>query len=136
MSRSNINLDRDSVLALMQEIYNDCVDQKTMALQIQKKMLVFLKDIEGLALIGPIIKEQQKIIDSTIDKKLQLSKLQSTLHMKNPKSTDDLAGALGVDDMKIIEELLLKKNTVNETESKVNFDITSIKSGAENKKLE
>ena len=109
MSRSNINLDRDSVLALMQEIYNDCVDQKTMALQIQKKMLVFLKDIEGLALIGPIIKEQQKIIDSTIDKKLQLSKLQSTLHMKNPKSTDDLAGALGADDMKIIEEMVLKK---------------------------
>jgi hypothetical protein len=36
-----------------------------------------------MTLIGPVIKEQQKIINDTIEKKLTLSKLQSTIWEKS-----------------------------------------------------
>jgi len=42
-----------------------------------------------MTLIGPVIKEQQKIINDTIEKKLSLSKLQSTIWEKSKSSNDD-----------------------------------------------
>ena len=42
---------------------------------VQNKMIGFMKEAADMALIGPVLKEQQKIIDASIDKKLQLSKL-------------------------------------------------------------
>ena len=42
-----------------------------------------MKEAADMALIGPVLKEQQKIIDSSIDKKLQLSKLLATIASKN-----------------------------------------------------
>ena len=70
----------------MQEIYNECVEQRTTAIRIQNKMIGFMHEATDMALIGPVLKEQQKIIDSSIDKKLQLSKLLSTIISKNEES--------------------------------------------------
>ena len=77
--RKEIKLTQDSAVTLMQEIYNECVEQRTTAIRIQNKMISFMKEATDMALIGPVLKEQQKIIDSSIDKKLQLSKLLSTI---------------------------------------------------------
>ena len=57
-----ITLDTDSALALMQEIYNDIVEQKNIASQITKKMLTFMKDAEDMPVIGSVIDRQQKIL--------------------------------------------------------------------------
>lgn len=43
-SKSLLSLDTDSALALMQEIYNDIVEQKQTASLITKKMLSFMKE--------------------------------------------------------------------------------------------
>ncbi len=64
-----ISLDTDSALALMQEIYNDIVEQKNTASMITKKMLTFMKDAEDMSVIGPVIKEQQKILNDCTEKK-------------------------------------------------------------------
>ena len=74
-----ISLDTDSALALMQEIYNDIVEQKNTASMITKKMLTFMKDAEDMSVIGPVIKEQQKILNDCTEKKISLVKLQSAL---------------------------------------------------------
>jgi hypothetical protein len=88
--KKEISLDKNSVLSLMQEIYNELVEQKATATRIQNKMLSMLKDPEDMTLIGPVIKEQQKIINDTIEKKLSLSKLQSSLWEKfNNNKGDD-----------------------------------------------
>jgi hypothetical protein len=88
--KKEISLDKNSVLSLMQEIYNELVEQKATATRIQNKMLSMLKDPEDMTLIGPVIKEQQKIINDTIEKKLSLSKLQSGLWEKfNNNKGDD-----------------------------------------------
>jgi hypothetical protein len=82
-NRKNIiSLEVDSALALMQEIYNDIVEQKNTASLIMKKMLAFMKDSEDMSVIGPVIKEQQKILNECTEKKISLVKLQSLL-LKN-----------------------------------------------------
>lgn len=74
-----ISLDVDSALALMQEIYNDIIEQKNYASMIMKKMLSFMKDQEDMSVIGPVIKEQQKILNECTEKKISLVKLQGVL---------------------------------------------------------
>lgn len=77
--RNNITLDVDSALALMQEIYNDVVENRNTASTILRKMMSFMKDAEDMSTIGPVIKEQQKILNDCTEKKISLVKLQSAL---------------------------------------------------------
>jgi hypothetical protein len=109
--KKEISFNRDSVLSLMQEIYNELVEQKATATRIQNKMLAMLKDPEDMTLIGPIIKEQQKIINDTIEKKLSLSKLQSTLWEKSSSTKEDNFTLNDMDDDLL--QTLLKKDVDN-----------------------
>lgn len=77
--RNNISLDVDSALALMQEIYNDVVENRNTASTIMRKMMSFMKDAEDMSVIGPVIKEQQKILNDCTEKKISLVKLQGVL---------------------------------------------------------
>jgi hypothetical protein len=77
--RNLISLDVDSALALMQEIYNDVVENRNTASTIMRKMMSFMKDAEDMSVIGPVIKEQQKILNDCTEKKISLVKLQSLL---------------------------------------------------------
>jgi hypothetical protein len=77
--RNNISLDVDSALSLMQEIYNDVVENRNTASQIMRKMMSFMKDAEDMSVIGPVIKEQQKILNDCTEKKISLVKLQGAL---------------------------------------------------------
>jgi hypothetical protein len=87
--KKEISLNKDSVLSLMQEIYNELVEQRATAIRIQNKMLALLKDAEDMTVIGPVIKEQQKIINDTIEKKLTLSKLQSGIWEKSNNTKEE-----------------------------------------------
>ena len=81
--RKEIKLTHESAVSLMQEIYNESVEQRSTAIRIQNKMIGFMHEAADMALIGPVLKEQQKIIDSSIDKKLQLSKLLANIVSKS-----------------------------------------------------
>ena len=107
--KKKIDINQDSVVSLLQEIYNECVEQRNTAIRIQNKMLGFMKEATDLTLLGPVIKEQQKIIDSTIEKKLQLSKIQSTMMQKNYQK-DATVGSLDMDIRDTINQLLDKKD--------------------------
>ena len=92
--RKEIKLTNESALGLMQEIYNECVEQRTTAIRIQNKMIGFMKEAADMSLIGPVLKEQQKIVDSAIEKKLSLSKLMASIMSKtlDTKGVDGLDG--------------------------------------------
>jgi methionine salvage enolase-phosphatase E1 len=105
--KKEISLNKDSVLALMQEIYNELVEQRSTAIRIQNKMLALLKDSEDMTVIGPVIKEQQKIINDTIEKKLSLSKLQSTIWEKTSSVKEDNFTLSDMDD-DILQSLIKK----------------------------
>jgi hypothetical protein len=87
--KKEIKFTKDSILSVMQEIYNEIVEQRNTAIRIQNKMLSFMKDPEDMQTIGPVIKEQQKIINDCVEKKLTLSKLQSSIWEKNSKEQED-----------------------------------------------
>jgi len=106
--KKEILLNKESILSLMQEIYNELVEQRSTALRIQNKMLSLMKDASDMAVIGPIIKEQQKIINDTVEKKLSLSKLQSTIWEKSQQKNNDDNFSMSDFDDKLIQDLLNK----------------------------
>lgn len=112
-----ISLNVDSALALMQEIYNDIVEQRNTASLITKKMLAFMKESADMSLIGPVIKEQQKILNDCTEKKISLVKLQSTLlkQMNSGNGGKDYGGKLELsdDDKKLLEKLLTEEDNGN-----------------------
>jgi hypothetical protein len=110
--KKEIALNKDSVLGLMQEIYNELVEQRSTAIRIQNKMLALLKDAEDMTVIGPVIKEQQKIINDTIEKKLSLSKLQSTIWEKS-NSTKEENFSLSDMDETVLQNLIQKDISQN-----------------------
>jgi len=107
--KKQITLDTNSVLALLQEIYNECVEQRNTAIRIQNKMLTFMHGPEDLQLLGPVIKEQQKIVDSTIEKKIQLSKIQSNLTLKDSEG-GETPFSFSLDDKDALNALLNKES--------------------------
>lgn len=119
--KKEISLNKDSVLSLMQEIYNELVEQRSTALRIQNKMLSMLKEAEDMTLIGPVIKEQQKIINDTIEKKLSLSKLQSSIWEKSQNSNKDSDFSLSDVDDSILQTLIQKD--LNKDSSKDNYKL-------------
>ena len=92
--RNNITLDVDSALSLMQEIYNDVVENRNTASTILRKMMSFMKDAEDMSTIGPVIKEQQKILNDCTEKKISLVKLQSVL-LKQTTGGSGGGGSMG-----------------------------------------
>jgi hypothetical protein len=106
--KKEINLTQESILALMQEIYNELVEQRNTAIRIQNKMLSLMKETEDMTVLGPIIKEQQKIINDCVEKKLSLSKLQSSIWEKTSASRESFTlSDLDVDD-EVIQSLMEK----------------------------
>ena len=72
----------------MQEIYNELVEQRNTTIRIQNKMLAMLKDPEDMTTIGPVIEKQQKIVNECVEKKISLSKLQTTIWEKSNNNTE------------------------------------------------
>jgi hypothetical protein len=93
-------------LSLLQEVYNEIVEQRNTAIRIQNKMLAMMKDSEDMQTIGPVIKEQQKIINDCVEKKLSLSKLQSSIWEKSQNEKQDFT----IDDLDddLMESLINK----------------------------
>jgi hypothetical protein len=78
----------------MQEIYNDVVENRNTASTILRKMMSFMKDAEDMSTIGPVIKEQQKILNDCTEKKISLVKLQSVL-LKQTTGGSGGGGSMG-----------------------------------------
>ena len=119
-----ISLTTDSALAVMQEIYNDIVEQKHTASQITKKMLTFMKDAEDMPVIGSVIDKQQKILQDCTEKKISLVKLQSALLKQTNAgggqgSTQNFGKMeLTAEDRKLLQDMIDEKDDVDKEEDK------------------
>jgi methionine salvage enolase-phosphatase E1 len=112
--KKEISLNKDSVLGLMQEIYNELVEQRATAIRIQNKMLSMLKDPTDMMTIGPVIEKQQKIVNECVEKKISLSKLQSSIWEKSNNNTESFSLADLDDDL---IQNLIDKDVSNDEES-------------------
>ena len=110
--RKEINFTKESILALMQEIYNELVEQRNTAIRIQNKMLALLKDATDMTTIGPVIEKQQKIVNDCVEKKISLSKLQSGIWEKSNNNSESFSLADLDEDM--IQNLIGKDVSMDE----------------------
>jgi len=69
-------------------------------------MLTMMKEAEDMITIGPVIEKQQKIVNDCVEKKINLSKLQSTIWEKSNNNTDNFSLADLDDDL--IQNLIEK----------------------------
>ena len=113
--KKKIELNSESLVSLMQEIYNDCSEQRKRALSDinERKAMAEMDNTTDIYQVGKVNNESLKIIDSVIEKKLSLVKLQSQLM---DKSSDDVSGGFLSDNDK---ELL--RDIVKEQEHKNNI---------------
>jgi hypothetical protein len=118
--KKEINLSKESIVSLMQEIYNELVEQRNTAIRIQNKMLTMMKEPEDMTLIGPVIEKQQKIINDCVEKKLSLSKLQASIWEKQSTSKESVSiSDIDMDD-DLIKDLLEKDINKSEGNYKLN----------------
>jgi len=117
--KKEINLSKESILSLMQEIYNELVEQRNTAIRIQNKMLTMMKEPEDMTLIGPVIEKQQKIINDCVEKKLSLSKLQASIWEKTNSTKESFSiSDINMDD-DIIKDLMERDITKSDNQYKM-----------------
>lgn len=117
-TKKEINLTKESMLSLMQEIYNELVEQRNTAIRIQNKMLTMMKEPEDMTLIGPVIEKQQKIINDCVEKKLSLSKLQAQIWQKSQEKQDD---NFTLSDLDLDDDVM--KNLIDKDTSDKNYKL-------------
>lgn len=106
--RHRLQSSTDSLNHLLQEIYNECVEQRSTAIQQRNKILKEVEEIEDVEMVGKLTIDLLKIVDLAIDKKLALAKLQSALIAGGGKIKDDNESDLTTDQMQFLRETMKK----------------------------
>jgi len=117
--KTKINIDKNSLQELMQEIYNDCSNVMNNARRelTERKVRVEIQDINDEYRIGKVNNETLKIIETTIDKKIALAKLQSQI-LGTKSEDDNQTSGTGIteDDKNLLRELFKEKANNKNTE--------------------
>ena len=114
--KKKINISEESMVELMQETYNEIVDERNKALSAYKKFNKDINDNSDIALVGKVTNDLLKIIDGSIEKKLRLIKIQSDILFKNGKggAEGDLGNMVITEEDKKWAEGLLKGQPTTE----------------------
>lgn len=113
--KKKVDVTEESMKELMQETYNEIVDERNKALTAYKKFSKDINENSDIALVGKVTNDLLKIIDGTIEKKLRLIKIQSDILYKNGKVTGDVAPSMTIteDDRKWVEEFMKRQPEAN-----------------------
>ena len=108
--KTKIRLDVDSRSGLMQEIYNDCINvqRKAQTDITERKTQLRVEDSHDAYQIGKVNNESLKIIDSAVEKKLMLAKLQAQILLNNNQSEEKVNSpkALSDEDKKLLRDMM------------------------------
>ena len=118
--KTKINLDKDSLQEFMQEIYNDCVNIMNSARKElnERKTRAEIDDVNDEYQIGKVNNETLKILETAIDKKLALAKLQSQIVETDSKETsvDSNENSLSENDKTLLRDLFNEQKDKNNTD--------------------
>lgn len=107
--KKKIELNTDSFLAMAQEAYNELVEQRSTAIrQInENKKKVEVEDTHDLGTMNKVNTDLLKLVDSTIDKKLNILKMMSSLIFKGDSNSEAAgSGAITPEDLEMIQNLM------------------------------
>lgn len=117
--KTKINLDKNSLQELMQEIYNDCntiMNNARRELN-ERKSRAEIEDTNDEYQIGKVNNETIKILESTVDKKIALAKLQTQiLGTKSDDTQSNTDNSITEEDKNILRELFKEKANNKNTE--------------------
>lgn len=117
--KTKINLDKNSLQELMQEIYNDCNNIMNNARKElnERKTRAEIEDTNDEYQIGKVNNETIKILESTVDKKIALAKLQTQILGNNSEdSQGSVDNTITEDDKNTLRELFKEKSKNKNTE--------------------
>ena len=117
--KTKINLDKNSLQELMQEIYNDCNNIMNNARRElnERKSRAEIEDTNDEYQIGKVNNETIKILESTVDKKIALAKLQTQiLGTKSDDTQNNTDNSITEEDKNILRELFKEKANNKNTE--------------------
>ena len=119
--KTKINLNKDSLTEFMQEIYNDSSNLMNSARKElnERKSRAEVEDVGDEYQIGKVNNETLKLIDSAIDKKLALAKLQSQIVTSNKTDDNDSTGTNGginEDDKALLRKMFKDQQDKTNTE--------------------
>ena len=117
--KTKSNLDKDSLQEFMQEIYNDCVNIMNSARKElnERKTRAEIDDVNDEYQIGKVNNETLKILETAIDKKLALAKLQSQIVTdKSDEQKGPTNDSISEKDKDVLRELFKEKSNKNNTE--------------------
>lgn len=105
--KRKIELTETSFMSVQQEFYNELVEQRNTCIhQInENKKKVDVEDMHDLASLNKINTDLLKIIDNTMDKKLNLIKLMSGLVFKNNVGGKTADENLSPEDLAMLEKM-------------------------------
>lgn len=114
--KKKIDVTIESMQELMQETYNEIVDERNKALTAYKKFSKDINENSDIALVGKITNDLLKIIDGSIEKKLRLIKIQSDILYKNGKTGTESGASVTIteEDRKWAEEFIKKQSVKTE----------------------
>lgn len=125
--KTQINVNEESMQKLMQETYNEIVDERNKALILYKRVTKDIESNSDIALIGKVANDLLKIMDGAVEKKIKLIKLQSDILYKTAKTDSSPDNFTMTDeDKKWAEEMLEKqknKDLVDETPTEKSYDL-------------
>ena len=110
--KTKINLDKNSLQELMQEIYNDCNNIMNNARKElnERKTRAEIDDTNDEYQIGKVNNETIKILESTVDKKIALAKLQTQiLGTKSDETQSSTDNSITEEDKNILRDLFKEK---------------------------
>jgi hypothetical protein len=117
--KKKIELNSESLVSLMQEIYNDCTEQRKRALTDinERKAMAEMDNTTDIYQVGKVNNESLKLIDSVIEKKLSLVKLQSQLMDTNDGESS--GGFLSDNDKELLRDIVKEQ----EQKNNIKYDI-------------
>lgn len=117
--KKKVDISRDSFLSIAQEAYNELVEQRSTAIRQvnENKKNVDVEDMHDLVNLNKANTDLLKLVDTTIDKKLSLVKLMSTLIFKGDNVGDSVK-----DEGLSPEDVDLLRTMFNESKDKGDSD--------------
>ena len=116
--KRKIDFTDSSIQELMQETYHEIVDTRNRALVAYKKFSKNIEENSDIAMVGRVTNELLKVIDNSIDKKIQLLKFQASVLYKSGKAADETTtgtvnGKLSEEDKKMVQDMLKEQKSGN-----------------------
>jgi hypothetical protein len=119
MAKNKLEINNDSITILLQEAYNETIDQRNKALGLLNKYLKNVEENSDIAMVGKINNELLKVIDSSIGKKIELAKLMADIMNKqgNIKVENDATQSISKEQKSEMRKLIkeIKEGKVNIT---------------------